>query len=49
MAKDLDAMHGWLIERISAALKIKGVMDPGRALVEIRLAIYRRRHSGDGN
>jgi acyl carrier protein len=32
MAKDLDAMHGWLIERISAALKIKGVMDPDAPL-----------------
>jgi acyl carrier protein len=27
MTKDLDGIRGWLIERISAALKIKGVMD----------------------
>jgi acyl carrier protein len=28
MARDLDAMRAWLIERISKALKVKGPMDP---------------------
>jgi acyl carrier protein len=32
MAKDLDAMRAWLIERISKALKVKGAMDPDAPL-----------------
>jgi acyl carrier protein len=32
MAKDLEAMRAWLIERISKALKVKGSMDPDAPL-----------------
>jgi acyl carrier protein len=32
MTKDLEAMRGWLIERISKALKVKGPMDPDAPL-----------------
>jgi acyl carrier protein len=32
MARDLDAMRAWLIERISKALKVKGRMDPDAPL-----------------
>jgi acyl carrier protein len=32
MARDLDAMRAWLIERISKALKVKGAMDPDAPL-----------------
>jgi acyl carrier protein len=32
MAKDLEAMRAWLIERISKALKVKGIMDPDAPL-----------------
>lgn len=32
MTKDLDGIRGRLIERISAALKVKGVMDPDAPL-----------------
>ena len=32
MTRDLDGISGWLIERISAALKIKSVMDPDAPL-----------------
>ena len=33
MARDLDAMRAWLIERISKALKVKRRNGPGRAVV----------------
>jgi acyl carrier protein len=32
MAKDLASMQAWLVERISAALKIKGLLDPDAPL-----------------
>ncbi len=32
MAKDLEAMRAWLIERISKALRVKGSMDPDAPL-----------------
>ena len=32
MARDLDAMRAWLIERVSRALKVKGAMDPDAPL-----------------
>ena len=32
MAKDLEAMRVWLIERISKALRVKGSMDPDAPL-----------------
>jgi acyl carrier protein len=32
MAKDLEAMRAWLIERISKALRVKGNMDPDAPL-----------------
>ena len=32
MAKDRDVMQAWLVELISSALKVKGVMDPDAPL-----------------
>ena len=32
MAKDLEAMRAWLIERISKALRVKSSMDPDAPL-----------------
>ena len=48
MAKDLEAMRAWLIERISKALRVKGNMDPDAPLskgaVERRDTGWMRRH-----
>ena len=54
MAKDLEAMRAWLIERISKALRVKGSMDPDAPLSKyglqsidaVILAMRSKRKSG---
>jgi hypothetical protein len=47
-AKDLNEMQEWLIKRISTSLRVKNGIS-GRSIFEIRIAIHRCSHFGDGN
>ena len=47
-AKDLNEMQECLIKRISTSLRVKNGMDPD-PIFEIRIAVHRCSHFGDGN